>query len=146
MKIKIITAIALIALFLSSCGMLDYYEGYDRGHGHVSKDIVLIEDESWYNDFSVKNNTVNIMCVLTFKNNSDKEKRFYLTGDFSEDQRLGLVRDKELRGVDYDTKSELLTIEGNKKRTYNYVFKGDFAGKKQKANRLLPEIEIQEAE
>ena len=141
---KRITALLLIILtacIFCSCQInVPNVENYDD----IESRVELIDDESYYEAYEVKGKGVNIYCTLTFKNKSDKDVDFYLSADFSDDKELGLVTEGLLYGVNKADGKDVVHIKANKKKTVEYIFKGIFAGVNKKANRLLPDIEIQE--
>lgn len=57
----------------------------------------LIEEESFFSDYVVRNNRVYFLCHLNIRNPSDKPVAVRITGDFSEDVKSGLLKNTELR-------------------------------------------------
>ena len=132
--------ILIICLFNSCYSTV----GKDESDSSLMTNVEWIDKESSYNRYEVKGNKVNIYCTLTFKNKSDKPAVFYLSADFADDLDLGLVTEGLLYGVNKEDGKDTLFLEAYEKKTFEYIFKGDFGGVKRKATRECPDIEIQE--
>ena len=100
-----------------------------------STDVVLIKSESYYSDFEVTNDTVNITCHVTLKNNLDKEQTITLSAEFPDD--VGTLLKSSPIESEHD-----ITLMPRAKESYEVTFVGEFAGVNQKHDRLLPTINI----
>lgn len=114
----------------------------------INNPIKLIENDSsnsnysFFNDFSVKDDTVNINCYVVLENTSNKQQTFKLIGYLPDDVGKLLVN-KKIIAVNKKGEERLFTIPANTTKSFNVAFAGKYAGTYQKANKLLPEIEIQ---
>lgn len=140
-RIAALLMIMALVFSLAACTMPDYASSSERSN-KIAKEIKLIREESFFDDFEIDGITVNITCDLTFKNTSDKEATFYLTGDFKDSYESGLVKERYLRGINFEDKQEKLTLKPKQKKTFLYVFKGDHGSGNQMGSRLLPDIKI----
>lgn len=140
---KITALFMILALILSvtACTTPDYASSSERGK-KIAKEIKLISDESFFDNFEIDGVTVNITCELTFKNTSENKETFYLVGDFKDSHESELVKERYLRGINFDDKKEKLTLKPKQKKTFLYVFKGDHGSGDQMASRQLPKIKI----
>lgn len=107
-------------------------------------DIRLDREASYFDDFTVQDETVLLRCVLQIENDG-AEHEVTIKGFFPDD--VGKLIDfSPLVGypeaADPEGQTFLLRHGTN---TVNVVFRGDYAGTPQKANRLLPEITIEPA-
>lgn len=107
----------------------------------VDNNIKLLREASFFNDFYIKNGKVYVDCNITVYNKNNKEKCIKLLAHMEEDFDNGLLKDKEVYGYDKQGNDEFL-LPANLKKEYRVIFIGDFAGKKEKENRNLPQIEI----
>lgn len=142
-KITALFMVFALIFSLTACTTPNYASSSERSD-KISKEIKLIKDESIFDNFEIDGVTVNITCELTFKNTSENEETFYLVGDFKEEYESGLVKERSLRGINYEDKNEKLTLKPHQKKTFVYVFKGNHGSGDQMANRLLPKIKIYE--
>ena len=125
-KFLILFVLSLIALCLCSC---------------QKREISIDEKESFYSDFKIENNKVYIYCDVLIKNPDKDDAKIALSGVFENDVKNGLLKEPFLNGY----ASDFETTEFNLKNGDNWievVFIGDYAGKNQKYDRLLPEIKI----
>ena len=70
-----------------------------------------------------------------------------IKGDFVDDaqkkKEKALIKQRYLVAIE-EGEDDLFEIEANSEKGYDVVFIGDFAGKKTKANRLMPKIILDE--
>lgn len=126
----------LIIIVFSFIVLLLYYFSLQRA-------ISIDYDESYYSNFKVENDKVYINCNILIKNPNNAGSMIELAGMFDNDVKNGLLKKSLLTG--YSTDCETTTF--NLKKGDNWievVFIGDYAGKSQKYDRLLPEIRISE--
>jgi hypothetical protein len=106
------------------------------------ENIELIKEKSYFNDFDVINEKVFIECVLTIKNNTNRFYNFRINALFEDDVKK-LLENKFLEGYSEDLNSSIFSIAPNEIFEYKkVVFVGKFAGRRQKHDRALPEINI----
>ena len=105
----------------------------------VINDLLIDKENSYFNDYIVKDNKVYLICTLVLRNFNSEGKTFSIIGDFSEDKEGGLLKESLLYAYDIDLNSRVFTIEGNELKTYEVCFVGNYAGQYQKKNRLLPQ-------
>lgn len=103
------------------------------------KEIILNTEESFYSEFEINSNQVLIYCTLLVKNTTQKECKVKFDANFDSDVEGGLLKEADLHGYLADLKSDTFKIvKGD--NWINVVFVGEFGGKEQKRNRLLPAI------
>lgn len=130
-KIFALTYIILFALFLVSCA-----------DSSEEKDVRILLEESWFDDFSVEDDIVRIKCVLTIENKEDCAMTANIIGNFQEDVATGLLIEDTLHAVLQNDESDTSIQILPGKQEYQVVFNGTFGGTELKANRLLPDIRI----
>ena len=124
-KILILIAMSFMITCLCSC----------------NREISIDGKESFYSDFKIDNNKVYIYCNLLIKNPDKTNAKIAISGVFDNDVKSGLLKQSLLSGYT----SDLETTEFNLEKGNNWievVFVGDYAGRNQKYDRLLPEIRI----
>ena len=124
-KILILIAMSFMITCLCSC----------------NREISIDGKESFYSDFKIDNNKVYIYCNLLIKNTDKTNAKIAISGVFDNDVKNGLLKQSLLSGYT----SDLETTEFNLEKGNNWievVFVGDYAGRNQKYDRLLPEIRI----
>ena len=127
-KVLIMIALSFIVLCLCSCH---------------KREISVDNKESFCSDFKIENNKVYIYCNVLIKNPNEGSAKIALSGVFENDVKNGLLKEPLLNGYS----SDLETAEFKLEKGDNWievVFIGDYAGKNQKYDRLLPEIKISE--
>lgn len=126
-------------------GGLEQGEAFNIYRDYTGANALELRDESFFSDFRIEHGKVYFDCVLIITNNTTDELSFELYGDFTEDEKAGLVTPVILSGChqeDYANKT--FTIAPSETVIYKVCFIGDWAGKtEQKQNRLLPDIRIQ---
>ena len=106
--------------------------------------MVLIENESFKDGFDITDNNVYIHCRLTFENRSNSDVKIRINAAFDEDEKNGLLKQKNLYGIFTENNSNEYVVRANEKlRLINVDFVGEYAGNNQMANRLLPNINIE---
>ena len=99
----------------------------------------VVDDASWYSDFSVQGDKVYITCVVTVECSEATELQIY--GDFRKDAGKLLKNPLLLGQLGEDINSLQSTAALPRGQTeLRVVFVGDFAGTDQKQNRLLPQL------
>lgn len=107
------------------------------------KETVEIDfTRSNYSDFQVDGEKVIIKCNYVIVSTCSEPKTVKLTGTFQKDQKLGLLQEAELIGVDsrQGGKDSFVVAPGQNAVEVYYV--GTFAGTNQKVNRVLPETTL----
>ena len=105
---------------------------------HTQDKVIKIDyKKSYYDDFYVKNNKVYINCILSIYNDSKKNQKFYIRAKYSEDVGKLLLNNNYLK-INEEAQEKVIELKPKEKQTLNALFEGDFGGKSQKANRLLP--------
>lgn len=107
---------------------------------NISK-VYIISTESYYSDFSINDQVVEIKCSVVVKNTYDTEKTVKLTAHFPDDVGV-LLKESQLFAKNCLDNSEIFTLPANSKKRIDVVFVGDFAGTNKKHDRLLPKISI----
>lgn len=125
-KFLILFVLSLIALCLYSC---------------QKREINIGEKESFYSDFKIENNKVYIYCDVLIKNPDKDDAKIALSGVFENDVKNGLLKEPLLNGYASDFETTEFNLKNGDNRI-EVVFIGDYAGKNQKYDRLLPEIKI----
>ena len=106
------------------------------------KNELSIDDkESFYSDFKIENNKVYIYCNLLIKNPNNDDTKIALSGVFENDVKNGLLKKSPLNGYASDCETTEFKLEKGD-NWIEVIFIGDYAGKNQKYDRLLPEIII----
>lgn len=134
--------LAVMLCVLSGCGQKkdalilidELNEEYEAGELH-----------SYFVDYRIEDDKVVFTCNLYIENTTQENKEFEIFGSYEEDVESGFILDKEMKAVDIETQSDLLTLQPLEKKMFEVEFvahKGD--GEEIKANRLLPEITILE--
>ena len=125
-KLRIFTLVVIMILGLCSC---------------QKKEIRIDAGESFYSYFEVKDEKVLIYCTILVKNPTKAETTITLSANFDDDVKLGLLKDASLDG--YQSDLETKTFKLNKGDNWiDVVFIGEYAGKNQKHDRLLPDIQM----
>lgn len=105
------------------------------------KEIRIDAGESFYSDFEVKDEKVLIYCTILVKNPTKSETNITLSANFDNDVKLGLLKDASLDGYQSDLETKTFNIiKGD--NWIDVVFIGEYAGKNQKHDRLLPDIQL----
>ena len=131
----VLLCLILIAVVLSSCSQ-------NVNKAYPSQDLVVDQNRSWFDDFVISDGTVRIKCHVCILNQTSVTKNACLTGDFSEDQKNGFIKENKLiaqqEQIPGQIQFELIPGENE----FDVLFVGTSADSDQKANRLLPAIEI----
>lgn len=104
--------------------------------------IHLTKPESYFSDFEVVGQQVNIKCYVTLKNTFNENKTVELAALFPDDVRFGLLQSSTLSGVHLDSLEGRFAVPAKSQKAFEVLFIGNFAGTNRKHDRLLPEIEI----
>ena len=126
----------------------------------------LVEEESFFSDFTVRGDRVYFLCRLCIRNPADRPQAVRVTGDFSEDSKGGLLAgngDLHALRVEDDTSDSFLSmsdealaaaadLSGDRSlrvlplppgdKVFWVLFAGDHGTAEVKQNRLLPPISI----
>ena len=132
---RVFLCLVLISVLLSSCSQ-------NGSKAHSPQAYAVDLDQSWFNDFSISDGTVRMECHVCILNQTSETKNACLTGDFSEDQKNGFIKENKLiaqqEQIPGQIQFELIPGENE----FDVLFVGTSADSDQKANRLLPAIEI----
>ena len=105
------------------------------------KDISINKEESFYSKFEVINEQVLIHCTILVENPTNAERNVTFSANFENDVKIGLLKTAQLDGYQTDLETNSFTI--NKGDNWiDVVFIGEYAGKNQKHDRLLPDIQM----
>lgn len=111
--------------------------------GKIAREqIALIKEESYFSDFHIKDGKVYVECCVTIENVSNTNKNVTFTAIMNEDYKCGLLKQKRLNVLDVENNEIVFQIHANSKDTYELTFVGEHGNNSQKANRLLPPIDI----
>lgn len=125
-KLLIFPLVVIIVFALCSC---------------QKKEIRIDTEESFYSNFEVKDEKVLIYCTILVKNPTKAETTITLSANFDNDVKMGLLKESSLDG--YQSNLETKTFKLNKGDNWiDVVFIGEYAGKNQKHDRLLPDIQM----
>ena len=108
----------------------------------LEKKVLLVENQSYFNDYIIKDNKVIIEFYLTFKNNSSNDENVTLAVYLPEDAKSGLLLEEKLYSINNEEKQITYLIPANGVVSYTVKFTGECGGYNVKNNRLLPKIEI----
>lgn len=109
-----------------------------------AQDIGLTIANASLDDFAIENAFVVFECQLDVKNSANAEKKFEIVGNFSEDQKSGLIIEKELIAVDPETASTAFRLDASSEKHITIRFVGTYAENPVKENRNPPELSIRE--
>ena len=127
-KLLIIFVLSFIVLCFFSC---------------QKKEISIDSKESFCSSFRIENNKVYIYCNVLIKNPNKDVAKIALNGVFENDVKNGLLKESLLTGYAPDLETTEFKLE-NGDNWIEVVFIGEYAGKSQKYDRLLPQIRISE--
>ena len=131
--------LALCLLALGGCGTAEAERGAPELETVAAELAHVVDDASWYSDFSVQGDKVYITCVVTVECSEATELQIY--GDFREDEGKLLKNSLLLGQLGEDINSLQSTAALPRGKTeLRVTFIGDFAGTAQKQNRLLPQL------
>lgn len=104
--------------------------------------VSLDSDQSWLRGFYVMDSTVKIKCRLFIENQSDHDTSVMIVGQFSADQKAGLLQESQLLGCaeEYPYGTVFTVPSGG--AWFNVDFIGTHGGTNRKQNRLIPEIQL----
>jgi hypothetical protein len=113
------------------------------GKGNNDLEIIKGDDghgrKSHFNDFKIVDDKVYIECIITIKNNTEKNIKFRITAEFKDDALSGLLKNEILEGYNEDLVNNTFNISANETIEYQkIIFIGDFAGYYIKHDRELP--------
>ena len=132
---KIIVMILMIVIAITIAYILMSYN---------KPEIQLIEKESYFDTFEVVDGETRITCVLSVKNNTNKNITFNVNAIFDQDYENGLVSDKSVEGIWSDTGLTEISLAPKEKVSYKkIVFSSKNAGCDTKMDRNLPKIEFE---
>jgi hypothetical protein len=101
--------------------------------------VKVMEDNSFFDDFSVDDDKVNLDCEIELENTFDSEVSFRLIGVFDEDEGK-LLKEGKLSAVNKETSSTVFTLKPAERKCFEVVFEGDYAGTFEKQSRRSPKI------
>lgn len=132
----LIPCVLIVLLFVLSIIAVCLYSCQKR---EISIDV----EESFYSNFKIENNKVYIYCNVLIKNPNKNGSKIALSGLFDNDVKNGLLKESLLTGYSTDCETTTFELKEGDNRI-EVVFIGDYAGKSQKYDRLLPEIKIKD--
>lgn len=109
------------------------------------REITVDTEESFYSSFNVDGNKVYIHCNILIKNPNQNEVNVALAGTFNDDAENGLLKNPILDGYSSNCQTKTFILQRGD-NWLDVVFIGEYAGKNQKCDRLLPEIQIIEVQ
>ena len=125
---KIIVFLCMICMMLCLCSC------------HPNN-IHLNKEKSFFSDFKIENDKVYIYCTLFIENQSDAEKDVVLQASLENDAKNGLLKEATIKGYSIDEGVEPMKLQKGENQI-DIVFIGEYGGKPEKVDRLLPDIEI----
>ena len=131
--------LALFLLALGGCGTTEAERVAPELETVAAELAYVVNDVSWFSDFSVQGDKVYITCVVAVECSEATELQIY--GDFREDEGK-LLKNSLLLGHLGDDADDLQSTAAlpRGKTELHVTFIGDFAGTDQKQNRLLPQL------
>ena len=121
MKKLAVYIVLLIAIYCCSCETTQF----------------VLQDNCYFSDFSVTDESVYITCFLSI-NNSGEKTLVKITATSEEDVAVGLLSDPNLVGWDEDLTSDCFELEKGVNEIV-IVFAGKYGGTEIKQDRNLPE-------
>lgn len=140
--IVLIVIIGIIISFYMLGTSLSYNMRYEKEN--ENKNIKIIRDKSSFSDFYVENNTVYLKSSISLQNLREETTNIKIYANFDKDMKRGLLKSSELQGYNEELTISEFTLEPGENVGIPVTFIGEFAGKKQKINRLLPPIRVVE--
>ena len=135
MKKYLFILFILFAAFICACSV-------SRETSQIEQEYTIDRDQSWFSNYTVSDGQVIIECHLCLNNQSGENKSVCLMGDFSEDEKAGLLKEKNLIATHKSASDQLLFELLPGENVFDVLFVGSWGGNDQKANRLLPEIVV----
>ncbi len=109
----------------------------------TKNEVIVIEEESFFDDFEIVNDEVHIYCIVSLRNYSINDKKIKISGNFQEEVNIGLLKESDLEAYFMEEASNAIVIEGNSTLKYVKVeFVGEYAGNAILSNRSLPQIKV----
>lgn len=105
--------------------------------------VEIDKQESFFSDFSIIKNNVDINCYITIKSTYSKDIKVKLTANMEDDFNSGLLKKAELLGINKANGEKLFQIPAKTTKSFDVVFSGEFGGNDKKINRLLPNIVVE---
>ena len=132
---RVFLCLVLISVLLSSCSQ-------NGSKAHSPQAYAVDRDQSWFDDFSVSDGTVRMECHVCVLNQTSETMDVCLIGDFSEDQKIGFIKENKLIAQQKQAPGQIQFELMPGENEFDILFVGTSAGYDQKANRLLPAIEM----
>ena len=107
-----------------------------------ANEIKINRDLSYFSGFEVIDDKVHIKCYITLENSYRTEKTVRLSMNSPDDVALGLLKNSPIKALSDDGSEIDWLIDPTSTKSFNVIFVGEFAGKQEKTDRLLPEITI----
>lgn len=140
MKKIIVALMILVTLVFPSCRQKS-----DADNKTFLPTVVLDEEKSYFDDFSILDNKVEIWCHIFVQNTTSSSQLVQIQGDFYGDWKSGLLNKRIIVAKDPSTGQTQFNIPPGETRIH-LVFCCDYGGgATQKQNRLLPQITIKTA-
>lgn len=105
--------------------------------------IYVDKSQSYFSDYEVEDDKVFIKCHITIENTFEDEKTVTLSAILPEDVTNGLLKNETIKALKEDGSEMEFVLLPNTSNSFDVVFVGEYAGTNQKANRFLPEINIE---
>ncbi len=105
--------------------------------------VMIIENKSYFSDFTVKNNDVFLYYQIAFKNTYSNKVKIKITARMNDDVKIGLLKLAELEGKNKENNLNYFELKANSTTVFDVEFTGEFGGVNKQTNKLLPDITIQ---
>ncbi|HBL84644.1 MAG: hypothetical protein A2Y17_10950 [Clostridiales bacterium GWF2_38_85] len=105
-------------------------------------EVSINRDDSFFWDFDIVDNQVQIQCFVTLINNTDTDKTVTITGHFPDDVENGLLKEADLTAVDENGETAKFVVSADSEQPFEVIFIGQCGGGNTKHDKNLPDIDI----
>lgn len=120
--------------------------GYNKIFNGENNKLSVVEKDSYYSDFLVSDDMVEIECHITIKNDNDTNKTVNISTLMPADVTGGLLKESPIYALDESGNKIDFLIEKESEKSFEVTFIGEYGGTNKKQNKLLPEIVLEVVE